>query len=100
MSQSPTDTAEIVITETSVGEVAGVRVGVHSAWEDSWTDEGGTTKGGPRATLSVMGDGKDDFDVRVHKGSEVTVAGRQFRVAAIHAPSDSHGSVTLLEVGG
>ena len=97
---SPPEAVEIDITETAVAEVAGVRVGVHSAWEESWTDARGITRTGPRATLSVMGEGVDDFDLRVHEGAEVTVAGRLFRVASVVAPIDAHGSVTLLEVAG
>ena len=93
-------TFELVITETAVGELAGVRVGVHSVWEESWTDERGFSRRGPRATLSVMGPPPDDFDVRVHEGSEVHFQGRYFRVTAISAPIDAHGTVTLLEIVG
>ncbi len=91
---------EIVIMETAVGELAGVRVGVHSVWDDEWTDERGFGRRGPRATLAVMGEDTDDFDLRVHLGSTVAVSGRTFRVTHIDAPESGLGAVTILEVAG
>ncbi len=91
---------EVLITETAVGELAGVRVGVHSIWNDEWTDDRGYSRRGPRATLAVMGDDEDDFDLRVHLGSTLTVSGRTFRVTHIDAPESGLGAVTILEVAG
>ena len=57
---------EIVIPETAVAEVGGIRVAVGNIWEEEFELDSKQVTAS-RATLYVMGDTPDtDFDVRVH----------------------------------
>ena len=87
---------ELVIPETAVGEVAGIRVAVGNVWEDDYTQADGTEGVRPGATLYVMGDTPEtDFDVRVFVGVEVEIGAQKVRVKTIYEPPSAPGSVTL-----
>ena len=87
---------ELVIPETVVGEVNGIRVAVGNVWEDEYTQTDGTEGVRPGATLYVMGNTPDtDFDVRVYEGLEVDIGSQKVRVKSIYEPPSAPGSVTL-----
>lgn len=87
---------EITIVETTVGEVAGIRVGVASVIEEEFVLDNGEPQRAPRATLAVMGDTPEtDFDARVHAGMVVTIAEHAVVVTDVRAPANALGSVTL-----
>ena len=90
----------VTLTETTVAELSGVRVGLSRVWEEDWEDASGRPAHGVRATLSVMGDDpEDDFDQRVGLGDLVTVAGEVWRVVSVSEPPEGLGSV-VVETGG
>ena len=87
---------EITIVETTVGEVAGIRVGVGSVIEEDYVLGDGPPQRGPRATLAVMGDTPEtDFDARVHVGMVITIDQTRVEVLDVKAPAGVLGSVTL-----
>jgi len=87
---------ELVITETTVAEVSGIRVAVGNVWEDEYTQSDGTESVRPGATLYVMGNTPEtDFDVRVYEGLEVEIGVQKVRIKNIYAPPRALGRVTL-----
>ena len=89
---------QVLLMENAVAEVSGIRVGLHSAWAEEFEADG-VKRNGPRATVCVMGDEpENDFDIRVHVGLSLTVAGDSWRVTQIAAPDHDRGTV-LLEKG-
>jgi hypothetical protein len=86
----------VTITETTITEVAGLRVGVGNVWEADFTGPDGQTTRGPTAMVSFADEaGQDLHRERVHAGSELVVAGRRYRIEAVSAPANGRGSVTL-----
>lgn len=83
------------ITETTVAELSGVRVGVANIWEEENPGAGGAPARVLRATLSVMGEGADDFDRRLGAGDTVLIAGEAWRVVAVSEGQGGRGSLTV-----
>lgn len=86
----------MTITETTITEVAGLRVGVGNVWEAEFVGPDGRPTRGPTAMVSFADDaGQDLHRERVHAGSELVVAGRRYRIEAVNAPENARGSVTI-----
>lgn len=92
------DERAITIQETTVGNVAGCRVGVSNIWTEEFVDEAGQKRKAVRAGLSVFGSPAPhkDFSGRFHKGQKVTIAGQSFVIAQIVEDPKSRGSITLM----
>jgi hypothetical protein len=90
---------EITITETTVAEINGIRVGAANVWDDDYVTDDGQSHNGPTAKLAVMGDTPEtDFDVNAYVGKVVTFGNERWRVTAISEPPGALGSVTLERV--
>lgn len=100
MSQGATvnDDRAITIKETTVGNVAGCRVGVSNIWTEEFVDEAGQKRKAVRAGLSVFGSPAPhkDFSGRFYKGQKVTIAGQTFVITEIIEDPKSRGSITLV----
>lgn len=84
---------DVVLKETTVGDVGGVDVGCGSFWERSYRLPDGVERTGLTAVLAPF----DGERVIVGPGSVVTVGGRSWRVEAIEKVSGTLGRVTLRE---
>jgi hypothetical protein len=86
----------VTITETTIAEVAGLRIGVGNVWDAEFVGPDGQPARGPTAMVSFSdAAGQDLHRERVHAGSELLVGGRRYRIDAVHAPASGLGSVTL-----
>lgn len=91
--------AEVTITETTVADLAGLRLGVGNVWDDDFTGPDGRPTRGPTAMLAISDEaGKTLHRERVHAGSEVSAGGHRFRIQSVHAPENGLGSVTVAEL--
>ncbi len=88
---------ELTITETTMADFAGLRLGVGNVWEAEFTGADGKPTRGPTAMLSfAASDGGDLHRERVHVGSHVTVSGQTFEIRKVNAPETGLGSVTVV----
>lgn len=87
---------ELTITETTMADFAGLRLGVGNVWDAEFTGADGKPTSGPTAMVSFAApDGRDLHRERVHKGSHVTVSGQTFEIRNVNAPPEGLGSITV-----
>ena len=91
--------SSLTVTETTIADLAGLRMGVANIWEDEFKGPDGKSKRGPTAMLSIIDDkGTTLLRERVHPGSEVEAQRHRFRIESINAPENALGSITILEI--
>ncbi len=83
------------LLENAVLDLDQVRVGLANVWEETFEDSNADQQRGIRGTICVMHpDSSRDFDLRVSTGSEISIAGKQFRVIDV-SEGKPYGSLTL-----
>jgi hypothetical protein len=85
------------ITETTVGNLNGVRVGVGNIWERTYTLPDGTVRSGLTAQLFILVNDQNPGIV-VGQGSVVTVGASRWEVIAVTKAGQERGTVTLKEL--
>ena len=86
------------LTENTVIDLDGVRIGLANVWEESFDKSNSHQKRGVRGTLCAMhSDSTKDYDLRVSKGDEIVIAGKYFRVINL-SEGEPHGSLTLEQI--
>ncbi len=80
----PTGEDEIRLSETSVAEYRGIRLGLSNVWEDEIDEGGDMPRRLLRGTVSVMFERPErDFDRRLAAGDELRLDGEVFCVAHV-----------------
>ncbi len=76
---------QIQLSETSVAEHRGIRLGLSNVWEDEVDDGPGGPRRVLRGTLSVMFEQAElDFDRRLAEGDELQLGDELFEVLGVH----------------
>lgn len=87
------------LTETTVGELDGVRVGLANVWERDYVDAGGTTRHGLTARLAwTDAAGAERWEI-VGVGSQLEFAGSTWQVREIDKSPGTPGEVVWERVG-
>ncbi|MCS6912430.1 MAG: hypothetical protein RMK29_11060 [Myxococcales bacterium] len=86
----------ITIAETTVGQVAGCRIGVSNIWTEEFTGEDGRRQRAPRASLTIVGCPGGGTELRVHQGQKIQIGTQWFLVQQVRETPNNRGSVTLL----
>ena len=94
MNPTPTENT-FTLTETTVGDIDGIRVGLSNIWKDEFSDNHDREQHELRGTLAFMFDNEeDDFDRRVAVGDRFSLQNDTFLVTSIHEGGEL-GSMTL-----
>ncbi len=86
-----------LLSETTVAEVAGVRIGLSNVWDDEFIDQQGHKIQAPRATLSILTPSDNGQDIRVAVNDTILLNHKTFCITHISEHND-RGSLTLTEV--
>lgn len=78
----------VELVETTVGELAGVRVGCGNFWDRSWRDPDGTERSGLSAKLAPF---DREEDLVVGEGTRLEVGEVRWVVTAIHKATGELG---------
>ncbi len=81
------------LTETTVGELSGVRVGLANVWERNYEDSGGTVRHGLTARVAWTDAGGTERWEVVGVGSQLEFAGSTWQVTRIEKVAGTPGEV-------
>lgn len=85
----------IAVTEGTVADLGGLRVGVANLWDRAYPLPDGSQRTGPTAQLMI----DDGSDLVVGNGSEVGFGATRWRVDCVRKTGSEPGEVRFTEIG-
>jgi hypothetical protein len=85
----------IAVTEGTIADLAGLRVGVANVWERAYQLPDGSQRTGPTAQLMI----DDGSDLVVGDGSEVGIGATRWQVDWVRKSGSEPGEVRFTQIG-